>query len=75
MLAEPEVQETKDKKTGPWHNFMTLISDISLSALLWNDLSSHFAGKRRCLFPGVVNSFRFTAEAPGFISLCIGRLL
>ena len=75
MLAEPEVQETKDNKTGPWHNFMTPISESSLSGLLWNDLTSHFAGKRRCLFPGVVNSFHFTAEAPGFISLRIGRLL
>lgn len=29
---------------------------------------SHFAGKIYYLFPGVVNSFRFTAEGPGFIS-------
>jgi len=46
MVVETEVQETTDNKTSPWHNFMTPFSEISLSSLLWNDLVSHFAGKR-----------------------------
>jgi len=46
MLVEIEVQEAMDNKTGLWHIFMTPISEISLSSLLWNNLVSNFAGKR-----------------------------
>jgi hypothetical protein len=56
MLLENVVQKTKDNKTDTWHTFMVLISEISLTGLLWNDLISHFVVKRQYLFPGDVNS-------------------